>query len=47
LLIGQIAPLGDENRLQLKLYGGGHMLYFEDQSRKALREDARKLIEGH
>jgi carboxypeptidase C (cathepsin A) len=46
LLIGQIAPLGDENRLQLKLYGGGHMLYFEDQSRKALRDDARKLIEG-
>jgi carboxypeptidase C (cathepsin A) len=46
LLLAQIAPLGDESRLQLKLYGGGHMLYFEDQSRKALREDARRVIEG-
>ncbi len=29
-----------------KVYGGGHMLYFDDKSRAALREDARKLIEG-
>ena len=33
------------NRLQLKVYGGGHMLYFEDKSRAQLRDDVRKLIE--
>lgn len=46
LLIDQVPPLGDPNRLRLKVYGGGHMLYLQDKSRAALREDARKLIEG-
>ncbi len=46
LLIDQVPPMGDPDRLRLKVYGGGHMLYFEDKSRAALREDARKLIEG-
>jgi len=45
LLIDQVPPMGDANRLQLKVYGGGHMLYFEDKSRAQLRDDARKLIE--
>lgn len=47
LLLDQVAPMGDPARLQLKVYGGGHMLYMQDQSRAALREDARKLIEGN
>ena len=46
LLIGQIPPMGDPDRVTLKLYDGGHMLYLRDGSRAALREDARKLIEG-
>jgi carboxypeptidase C (cathepsin A) len=46
LLIDQIPPMGDGARVKLKVYGGGHMLYLNDASRAALREDARRLIEG-
>ncbi len=46
LLIAQIPQFGDSNRIELKLYAGGHMLYFRDASRAALREDARRMIEG-
>jgi carboxypeptidase C (cathepsin A) len=46
LLLDQVPPMGSPDRLRLKVYGGGHMLYFEDKSRAELREDARKLIEG-
>jgi carboxypeptidase C (cathepsin A) len=38
--------MGREDRLRLKVYGGGHMLYFNDKARAELREDARRLIEG-
>jgi carboxypeptidase C (cathepsin A) len=47
LLIDQIAPMGDPDRLRLVVYGGGHMLYAKDASRAALHEDARKLILGN
>jgi carboxypeptidase C (cathepsin A) len=46
LLIDQIPPMGNPDRLRLRVYSGGHMLYLDDTSRAALREDARKLIEG-
>ncbi len=46
LLINQIAPMGDPNRLHLVVYGGGHMVYALDAARAALREEAQKLIEG-
>ncbi|QBR72585.1 peptidase S10 [Beijerinckiaceae bacterium] len=46
LLIDQVPPLDDPGRLRLKVYGGGHMLYFDNKSRADLREDARHLIEG-
>jgi carboxypeptidase C (cathepsin A) len=46
ILIDQIAPMGPEDRLRLKVYGGGHMVYFNDKSRAELREDARRLVEG-
>jgi carboxypeptidase C (cathepsin A) len=46
LLINQIAPMGDPDRLRLAVYGGGHMVYALDASRAALRDDARRLIEG-
>jgi carboxypeptidase C (cathepsin A) len=46
LLIDQVPPMGSPDRLRLKVYGGGHMLYLDDKSRAELREDARRLIEG-
>ena len=46
MLIDQLPAFGDPDRVKLAVYGGGHMLYLEDESRAALREDARKLIEG-
>jgi len=46
LELKQIPDFGPPGRLTLKVYGGGHMLYSRDESRKALREDARRLIEG-
>ncbi len=46
LLLDQIPPMGEPNRVRLVVYGGGHMLYARDKSRAALRDDARKLIEG-
>lgn len=46
LLIDQVPVMGAPDRLRLRVYGGGHMLYFEDKSRAELREDARKLIQG-
>ncbi|SFK24186.1 S10 family peptidase [Methylocapsa palsarum] len=46
LLIDQVPTFGDPDRLRLRVYGGGHMVYFQDKSRAALREDAKNLIEG-
>jgi len=46
LQLKQIPDYGPPGRLTLKVYGGGHMLYSRDESRKALREDARQLIEA-
>jgi carboxypeptidase C (cathepsin A) len=47
VLIDQVPPMGDPDRLRLKVYGGGHMLYLDSKSRAGLREDARKLIVGN
>lgn len=46
MLIDQLPAFGDPDRVRLAVYGGGHMFYIQDDSRAALREDARKLIEG-
>jgi carboxypeptidase C (cathepsin A) len=46
LVLDQIPNYGPAGRLSLKVYPGGHMLYSRDDSRKAFRDDARKLIEG-
>ena len=46
MLIDQLPAFGNPDRVRLAVYGGGHMLYLEDASRAALREDARRLIEG-
>src|ERR1700724_2082132 len=47
VLIDQVPSMGDPDRLRLKVYGGGHMLYLDGKSRAGLREDARKLIVGN
>jgi carboxypeptidase C (cathepsin A) len=46
MILDQIPNYGAANRLALKVYPGGHMHYSRDDTRKALREDARRLIEG-
>jgi carboxypeptidase C (cathepsin A) len=46
LLIDQVPPMGSQDHLRLKVYGGGHMLYLDDKSRAELREDARRVIES-
>jgi carboxypeptidase C (cathepsin A) len=46
LELDQIPDFGPPGRLALNVYPGGHMLYSRDDSRKALRDDARRLIEG-
>ena len=44
LLLDQAAPLSPPDRLQLRVYGGGHMFYSRDESRAALHEDAAALV---
>ncbi|HEX4112600.1 MAG TPA: peptidase S10 [Stellaceae bacterium] len=46
LLLDQIPDYGAPGRVAFKVYGGGHMLYTRDASRKAMRDDALRLIEG-
>jgi carboxypeptidase C (cathepsin A) len=45
-LIDHIPAYGATERLQLRLYPGGHMHYTRDGSRAALRADAMKLYPG-
>jgi carboxypeptidase C (cathepsin A) len=45
LLLDQIPDYGAPGRVTLKVYPGGHMHYSRDDSRRALRDDARRLIE--
>ncbi|GLS17726.1 peptidase S10 [Labrys miyagiensis] len=45
-LLDQVPDYGPPGRLQFKVYGGGHMFYSRDDSRKALHEDARTLVAG-
>jgi carboxypeptidase C (cathepsin A) len=46
LLIDQVPPMGDPNRLRLVVLGGGHMVYALDSSRAALRDAGKQVIEG-
>ncbi|RFB81492.1 S10 family peptidase [Methylovirgula sp. 4M-Z18] len=46
LLLAQVPDYGAPGRLTFKTYPGGHMHYLRDGTRKALRDDARRLIEG-
>ena len=44
LIIDQMPPFASPDRLKLAVYGGGHMFYTRDASRRALREDALQLF---
>lgn len=45
LQLDQIPDYGPQGRLILKVYPGGHMHYSRDDTRKAMRDDAKRLIE--
>lgn len=44
LQLDQLAFTGDERRIRLEVYPGGHMFYSRDASRQAFRRDARELL---
>ena len=43
LILQQMPAYAIPDRLKLAVYGGGHMFYSRDASRRAFREDARTL----
>jgi carboxypeptidase C (cathepsin A) len=43
LILDQMPVFGSADRLKLAVYGGGHMFYSRDISRRAFREDAQAL----
>ena len=43
MILDQMPPFASPDRLKLAVYGGGHMYYSRDASRRALREDAKEL----
>lgn len=44
LILAQLPAFGGGDRLALKVYGGGHMFYTRDASRRAFQADGRRLI---
>jgi carboxypeptidase C (cathepsin A) len=45
-VLDQLPDIGGAGRVQLKLYRGGHMYYFNAESRRASSADARNFIQG-
>jgi carboxypeptidase C (cathepsin A) len=43
-LIDQLRPIQGAAPIELRVYRGGHMMYFRPQSRHQLQEDARALF---
>jgi carboxypeptidase C (cathepsin A) len=43
LILDQLPVYGSADRLKLAVYGGGHMFYSRDASRRALHDDAKAL----
>jgi carboxypeptidase C (cathepsin A) len=43
MIVDQFPPFASPDRLRLSVYGGGHMFYTRDASRRALRDDALQL----
>ena len=45
LELAELPPFAAPDRLGLAVYPGGHMFYMRDESRRALRDEARRTIE--
>jgi carboxypeptidase C (cathepsin A) len=45
LLLNQLPDFGPDQRLVLRVYGGGHMFYSRDLSRAAFRKDVERLFD--
>ena len=43
MILDQLPAFASPDRLKLAVYGGGHMFYSRDASRRALRDDAERL----
>jgi carboxypeptidase C (cathepsin A) len=43
MILDQMPAFASPDRLTLQVYGGGHMFYSRDASRRALRQDAMEL----
>ncbi len=43
MILEQMPAFASPDRLKSTVYGGGHMYYSRDASRRALRDDAREL----
>jgi carboxypeptidase C (cathepsin A) len=46
LILDQLPVFGSADRLKLAVYGGGHMFYSRDASRRAFRDDALALYKA-
>lgn len=46
LMLDQLPPYGEADRLRLIVMAGGHMPYLRDDSRSGIRDAAKMLIEG-
>jgi carboxypeptidase C (cathepsin A) len=46
LELARLPPFAGSGRVTLNVYPGGHMYYLRDASRQALRDVARRMIEG-
>jgi carboxypeptidase C (cathepsin A) len=44
LIVDQLPVFGSPERLKLTVYGGGHMFYSRDGSRRSFRADAEQLF---
>ena len=47
MILDQLPAFASPQRLKLAVYGGGHMFYSRDVSRRALREDAERLYRAN
>jgi carboxypeptidase C (cathepsin A) len=45
-VLDNLPDIGRPGRTELKVYRGGHMFYFDAQSRQAFTTDARNLYQG-
>ena len=44
--LNRLPPFARPERLTLSVHPGGHMFYMRDESRKAMRDEALRLVEG-